>query len=228
MRPFRKGSASWKLALPALAAAALCAGCSIAPSRTTVHYSAPSVTPIRGKISDALQHSSEVLQAAVAAQAAIAKAKSLTSSLILHPLSLASAGLQEALGEASGQVNHLLTANAGLSTSLSEAQSDVTNLEGAVGAQTTDLNTCGDEKNAAIDQKNALEAKSAKDARKYHRLKFAVCSLAAALACFLAVKLGLLKLLTKLSLLGPWGMAGAAGAALALPTLIFTALWLRL
>ena len=79
--------------------------------------------------------------------------------------------------------------------------------ESKVAEQTTQLNTCGDEKNAAI--------AAAEDAKhRYHRLKFYVCTLGAALA-------GLVISRFKLYALGAPGLI----ATLAAPAAVFGLLW---
>jgi hypothetical protein len=215
-----------RFTFPLLALALLTAGCSTAPKRSTIQYSAPRVDPVRTKISAAQVHAKAEAAAGIAVAGAIAKAQSLVGRDSVEPENIPQ--LQEALGEASGQANSLLTENYGLQDSLDEAQANIETLEVIVNNQTASLNTCIDDKNILLDQVRDLKAAAVIHDRKYHRLKLAVCLLLAAGVTFLAVKLGLLKLLRMLSLLGPWGMAGAAAAAIALPAGVFAFLWFKL
>jgi hypothetical protein len=173
------------------------------------------VQPVREKIASAQTGVDTEIVLATAAQTAIAKAKSLVAGPSLNPQSSA---LSAALTDASGSVSSLILELSGTQAALKDSQTVLTTVEQKVGHQTDDLNTCGDDKNKALDRADALEKKSAIDAKKYHRLKFAVCLLAAALATFVAVRLGLLKLL---AFLGPYGMLGIA----AIPAAVFGALW---
>jgi hypothetical protein len=193
-----------------LLAATLFSSCA-SPRRSAIHYSAPSVAPIRQNISSAKAHAAAEGIAAGAAGVAIARAQSLYSSHESHP-SESSADLQESLGEASGQINTLITENGALRPALDAAEANITTLETKVGSQTDSLNTCGDEKNLAIDRAD-------KATHRYHKLKFLMCTLAAAAAGLLVFQFRNLLLL-----LGPYGFAAYA----VVPGIVFAALWLRL
>lgn len=212
--------------LLALLVLLLGSGCADSPKKSSLHYSPTSVVPVREQIFNAQVHAKAEAAAGVAAAGAIAKAQSLVGRDSVEPENIPQ--LQESLGEASGQVNQLLTQNAGLQTTLAETQPRIDKLEENIAKQTTNLNTCSDQKNELIDQVSDLKAAAIIHDRKYHRLKFAVCSLITAAAVFLAIKLGALKLASKAILLGPWGIAGAAAAAIALPSAIFAFLWFKL
>jgi uncharacterized phage infection (PIP) family protein YhgE len=200
--------------------------CSTAPKRSTVHYSPPSVQPVRDKISSAQSSIVQAVTAAGTAKAAIARAEASLSAAPADKPDVAN--LHEDLAEASGAVNSLTTQLESARSSLADGAKSTDTLEQTIGTQTTDLNTCSDDKNKLLDQVRDLKAAAVLHDRKYHRLKIGVCTLAAAVASFLAVRLGLLKLLRMLSLLGPWGMAGAAAAAVSIPAGIFTLLWFKL
>jgi hypothetical protein len=188
----------------------LATGCSSSPKRSSVRYSPPSVQPVREKITDAQTFAVAEATAGVAAQTALAKAKEILSTP--QPLNPSTtADLQEAIAEATAQVNHLLAVNANLQLALNEAADKVTLLESVVKNQTVLLNNAIDEKNAAITERViAVE--------KYHHLKFFLALLAAAAAGLLVFQFrGVLRLL------GPWGFAAYA----VVPGAVFTFVWLR-
>jgi hypothetical protein len=195
--------------VPAFLISLLIVGCASAPRPSAIHYSPPSVAPVRTQISDAQTLSGK-------ARTAIAKAQSFVGPSSVDPANVPQ--LHEALDESYGAINDL-------TTKLDGAQKSVDVLEKAVGIVTARLNTANDDKNAALDREAAQKKASARIEKKYHRLKLGVCSLVTALVCFLAIKLGLLKLISKLALLGPWGIAGAAAASIALPGIVFAVLW---
>jgi predicted nucleic acid-binding Zn-ribbon protein len=200
-------------------------GCRDDAPKRAAHYSAPSVSPVREKITSAQTSLAGIASAAAGAKLAITKAQAIASA---PATATSAADLHEELGEAYGLINDLQTKADSAKSATADAQTAITTLETKVGTQTTDLNECSDQKNQLIDQVRDLKAAAVIHDRKYHRLKFAVCSLITAAAVFLAVKLGALKLASKAMLLGPWGIAGAAAAAIALPTAIFAFLWFKL
>jgi hypothetical protein len=175
----------------------LCLSACSTPSRSTVHYSPPSFAPAHEQITKAQVSNDTAIKVAAAIKTAIAAGD-------LHA---ANQGLDKL-------TNELVNVQDALKT----AQLRISELELKVGVQTTDLNTCGDDKNKLLDQKAAAEAKSAKDEKKYHRLKFAVCGLLAAAATFIAVRLGIFRML---AFLGPYGAIGIA----AIPAGVFAAVW---
>ncbi|TMJ17788.1 MAG: hypothetical protein E6G94_01425 [Alphaproteobacteria bacterium] len=136
----------------------------------TMHYSAPSVAPVREKLSDAQSLSVAEATTGVAAQLALARAKTLAPQV---------PDLQEAIAEASGQVEHLLEVNANLQAALKEVGAKLAVYETATNLQTTLLNSANDAKNSAITERDIAVA-------KYHRLKFLVCLLAAGAVLSLA------------------------------------------
>lgn len=190
-------------------AVALCVGGCASPKRSAVHYSPPSVAPVREKISSAQGSVANAITLAGAAKTAIARA---TELLAAPADQLSVPDLQEALGEASGKVDALTTQLGSALGALGEAQVRIDALETKVSTQAAQLNTAIDEKNAAITWGDAAVS-------KYHRLKFFICLLAAAAAGLLVFQFrGLLVYL------GPWGLA----AYVVVPGLVFTALWIRL
>jgi hypothetical protein len=204
----------------------LLAACADSPKRATIHYSAPSVEPVRAQIAIAQSSIDGIATAAAGAKVAVTKAQSLVGEASVAPENVAT--LHEDLGEAYGLIDDLQTKTDSAKAATLEAQTQVTALETKQGEQATRLDTCSDDKNSLLDKVRDLEGAAVIHDEKYHRLKFVVCSLLTASTVFLAVKLGALTLLRKLLLLGPWGIAGAAAAAIAIPGGIFAFLWFRL
>jgi predicted nucleic acid-binding Zn-ribbon protein len=95
---------------------------------------------------------------------------------------------------------------------LRDAQAQIVDLDEKVDEQTDLLNAANDEKNAAITARDAANS-------HVHKLKFLVCSLAAAATGLLVFQFRRI-----LALLGPYGLI----AYVAVPGLVFGALWMRL
>src|ERR1043166_12245 len=95
---------------------------------------------------------------------------------------------------------------------LRDAQAHIIDLDKKVRDQTDTLNKTIDEKNAAITARDAANS-------HVHKLKFLVCSIAAAAAGLLVFQFRSI-----LALFGPWGFIAYA----AVPSLVFGLLWLRL
>jgi uncharacterized lipoprotein YajG len=193
--------------LSVLSAVSVVAFASCAAPRAALHYSPPSVAPVRENVSDAQSHVTNAQTHAQKAKAAIADA--------IKQMEMAcpqAAGLKLDLADANREIDALTYELNVAQESLKSANVHVDQLEGKIGEQTNLLNTANDEKNAAITKADAA-------AHRYHKLKFYVCALGAALALLLIFKFkGLL------TLLGPYGaIAYAAG-----PAAVFGALWLFL
>jgi hypothetical protein len=210
--------------LALLLTAGLClltSGCGTAPKRSSIHYSPPSVDPFRQKVTATQEFITTAQTHGGRAKQEIVLAIKLVPSgadpqLLVH------------LNQASRYVDLFTEELLKAQGSLKEAQDKLGPLQKKIEAQTESLNTANDDKNAALDQVRDLKHAAVLHEKKYHRLKFGVCTLAAAGAVFLASKLGLFGLLRKLSLLGPWGMVAGIAGAVAIPGIIFGALWLFL
>jgi hypothetical protein len=194
---------------------ALETSCSSVP-RSSIRYSAPSVTPVRTTVT-------KVQATVTTARTQVASAQTHASQATATIKEIAATETVPALltlaQAAAAQVDQLTSDLLDAQTSLTIAQGDlaatqvkVTDLEGKVGVQTEQLNTATDEKNAAI-------AQDAVDRKHAHKLKFYACSLGAAAAGFLVFQFR-----TVLAFLGPYGFA----AYVAVPALVFGALWLIL
>ena len=192
------------LRLSVLSVLSVVAFASCAAPRSALHYSPPSVAPVRQDISNVQSHVANAQTHAQKAKAAIADAKKLAPA---DPPEL-----KLALDVADGEIDGLTYELNSAQTALKSANSRINNLEGKIGEQTNLLNTANDEKNAAI-----TEAAAA--AHRYHKLKFYVCALGAALALLL-----ILKFKGLLTLLGPYG----AIAYVAGPAAVFAGLWMFL
>jgi hypothetical protein len=181
----------------------LATSCANSPKRSTIRYSAPSTAPVQQKISDAKSSVAAAVSAADSVSAAIADAKSINTDVKVG----------HALGVAESRAKDLSTQLASAQGSLIDAGDKTLLLDSAVRNQTDLLNTCGDEKNAAITERDSA-------VRKYHDLKFFVCLLAAGAVLSLAWRFrGLLAFIPP-----PCNLV-AIGA---LPLVIFTFLWIRL
>jgi len=207
------------LFLTVLSAIALCVGgCGPEPlKKTSLHYSPPAFYPVREKVTTAQKHAVAERSAADAAVKAIAKATSVAPANVPD--------LQEALAEASGQINQVVTENGSLQTALAATQKYIDELEPKVVAQTEKLNTCNDDKNSAIDAVHLLTTEKAIIEKRYHRLKLGAATLLTAVVSYLAYRLGVVGLLRKLALLGPYGFGGAIAIAVAFPGIIFAIVW---
>lgn len=191
---------------PIAVATALCAVlfASCAAPRSGLHYSPPSVAPVRQNISEIQSHVSNAQTHAQKAKAAITDAKQVAA---IDPNRL-----QLELNVANQEVDALTNELAIAQEALKSANGNVDALQRKIGDQTDLLNTANDEKNAAITKADAA-------AHRYHQLKFYICA-AGALIAFLLIW----KFKGVLTLLGPYGMI----AYVAGPAAVFGILWLRL
>jgi hypothetical protein len=187
----------------------LATSCS-SPKHASIRYSPPSAHSVYEKLSDAENLARAEASAAGAAKAAIARA----TSLVAAPADqLSVPELKEALGDASGQVESLLTANASLQAALKEVGAKLAVYETATKLQTTLLNS-------ANDRADAAEIRADKAERGYHRLKFYNCLIIAAGVGLLAWRFKSLLLFIP----APWNLV-AMGA---LPVGAFGLAWILL
>ena len=185
--------------------------------KRSLHYSPPAVHPVREKVTLAQKHAEAEKTAADNAIAALDKAKSVAPADVPD--------LQEALAEASGQVNTIRTENEALRAALDDTQGKIDELEKKVSDQTQSLNVCVDDKNSAIAAVDSITKEKAIVEKRYLRLKRLFCGIGAAIAAYLAHRFGIFGLLRKLWFLGPWGIAGAIAAGAAIPGIVFAVLW---
>jgi hypothetical protein len=187
-----------------------------APPRVSPHFSPPSVAPVREKVSEAQLHVTNAQTHADKAKSEITDAKKLAA---VAGIGDASKPLQLALDAANSEIDALTQELTVTQVALQFTQKHVTALEGQIQTVTDGANTAIDQKNLAIAAQQKAEAQVKIDKAHAHRLKFYICSLAAALALFVVWKFKWI-----LSFLGPYGLIAYA----AVPAAVFTALWMFL
>lgn len=155
------------LLLPAF----LLISCASQPHRAVVHYSPPSVAPVKQSLQSAQRH-------AKAAKDNIKQAEKLAPTNV--------PGLLEALLAADNEID-------ALTNELLHTQAALTDLEKKTDKQTEDLNQANDDKNAALDRNSVIELKL--KAIVGQRNKLFLILLAAAAWIFRKPLIGLGKLL---------------------------------
>jgi hypothetical protein len=155
-----------------LLSAFLLIGCASQPRRAVIHYSPPSVAPVKQSLVSVQHH-------AQAAKDNIKQAEKLAPENV--------PGLLDALRAADNELD-------ALTAELLHAQTALSDLEKKTGRQTEDLNTCFDDKNAALDRNSVIERKL--KAIVGQRNKLFLILLAAALWIFRGPLIGLIKLFT--------------------------------
>jgi hypothetical protein len=120
-----------------LLSAFLLIGCASQPRRAVIHYSPPSAAPVKQSLSSVQRH-------AKAAMDNIKQAEKLAPANV--------AGLMDALLAADNEID-------ALTKELLHTQTALIELELKTGTQTDDLNTCSDDKNAALDLNAVIERK---------------------------------------------------------------------
>jgi len=188
-----------------LSAIALCLGGCASP-RSAIRYSPPSVAPVREQISEAGSHVTNAQTHAQAAKRAVAAAVSAANKYKDAELNLQLVAADHEIDALTVELNSAQTA-------LRSANTNVDSLEHKIGDQTNLLNTANDEKNAALTKAHAA-------ARRYHKLKFWVCALAAAATALLIFRFKALLFLIP----PPYNFIVGA----AVPAGVFGFLWLRL
>jgi chromosome segregation ATPase len=154
-----------------LLSALLLIGCASQPRRAVIHYSPPSVAPVKQSLQSAQHH-------AKAAKENIKQAEKLAPANV--------PGLADALLAADNEID-------ALTNELLHAQTALADLETKTGQQTDDLNQANDDKNAALDRNSIIERKL--KAIVGQRNKLFLGLLAAAAWIFRAPLIGLGKLL---------------------------------
>lgn len=142
------------------AAAIVCTSCSAPPKRSVIHYSAPSVAPVRAKISEARTSVTAAATSATRAQVAIAKADALLVGRdSVEPEHVPALRLQ--LSSASADLDALTHELTIAQTALAAAETNAAELQVKVETQTDQLNICGDEKNLALAASAQLQREKA-------------------------------------------------------------------
>lgn len=154
-----------------LLSAFLLIGCASQPHRSTIHYSPPSVAPVKQSLGSAQHH-------AKAAKDNISKAEKLAPANV--------PGLIDALHAADNEID-------ALTDELINAQAALNELQTKTGKQTDDLNAALDDKNAALDRNTLIEHKL--KAIVVQRNKLLLILLAAFAWIFRGPLLGLIKLI---------------------------------
>lgn len=201
----------------ALAAAALLTCSCASTKRLSPTYLPPSTTGTRVAVTAGQERvtsaQAHVTQAQTHAKAASAKIVELEKAVAESPTTLKL--VVELRGDVDRLTEELIQTQEALASaqvSLIEAQQHATDLQGQINTQTQTLNT-------TIETSNRNADKLASITKAYHKLKFYVCSLAAA-----CVGLLLWKFKAVLLFLGPYALI----AMIAGPAAVFGLLWLLL
>ncbi len=220
------------LVLASALALGLGASCSQVPSRGRINYAAPTLNPVRSGIATAqdrlLSARTHITKSSGATAAAAKKAKTAKDRLVVVEKAVTKDETTHSLvlqvqQDVDSLTNDLLTAqteNTALTqdvqasqTSLATAQTRAADLQKQINTQTADLNEANRIRNLAIDQAEAANA-------HVHKLKFWICTLAAAATLLLVTRFtGVLA-----PLLGPYALILYVAA----PAAVFGFLWWRL
>lgn len=220
------------LVILALATLGLGASCSQVPRKGRIDYAAPTLNPVRSGIATAQDHltsaRTHITKSSGATAAAAKKAKTAQDRLVVvekavakdEPTHTLVLQVQQDVDSLTADLLTAKTENDALTvdvqasqTSLAAAQTRAADLQKQINTQTADLNEANRIRNLAIDQATAANA-------HVHKLKFWICTLAAAATLLLVTRFtGFLA-----PLLGPYALILYVAA----PAAVFGVLWWRL